>query len=328
MTTIQELHQQLDGIIKESKFQKASADAAQYLREKMLEAGAEVRETADVLHGKHLGHSLHPVLTDITIGGWTAGAFFDVVALLTGASWARKSANIMIGLGTLSAVPTALAGIVDYSAIKKDAAGYGAAHGLLNGVAFFCFTISLVARVKRNTGTAFIFSMLGSTFATGSAWLGGDMVYRHRIGVDHSKTAELDDWMDVMDEADLKSAVPTAIKVKDQPILLFRDGGDIHAISAVCSHAGGPLEEGLVNGTCIECPWHQSVYDMRDGQVVHGPATFNQPRYGTRIHNGQIQINRWTGTDNQKSLYAAPASAPERSDGDHVPDTEDVPSRK
>jgi nitrite reductase/ring-hydroxylating ferredoxin subunit len=73
-------------------------------------------------------------------------------------------------------------------------------------------------------------------------------------------------------------------------VLLYRYGGTVYAISAVCSHAGGPLEEGQFDGFCVQCPWHDSVYDLRDGSVVHGPATFNQPAYRARIYNGQIEI--------------------------------------
>jgi len=328
MTTMQEIHHQLDELLGKSQFQKVSTDVAQYLRDKILEAGEEVRETADLFHGKQIGHPLHPILTDVTIGGWTAGAFFDVVALLTRASWARKSANAMIGLGTLSAVPTALAGILDYSAIKQEAAGYGAAHGVLNGVAFLCFSASIVARIRRNSGKAFIFSMLGSTFATGAAWLGGDLVYRHRVGVDHSKTAELDDWTAVLTDADLADKTLTAAKAGDENILLYRNGDEIYAIGAVCSHAGGPLEEGTVKGTCVECPWHQSVFDMRDGQVVHGPSTFNQPRYSVRTRNGQIDVNSWQGSTNDgHSLNNAPTSEPELIyDKNDAPDIENEQS--
>jgi nitrite reductase/ring-hydroxylating ferredoxin subunit/uncharacterized membrane protein len=295
MTTIQEMRQQFDSLIGEGEFQQVSADVSQYLREKLLEAGEETREAADILHGKHLGHPLHPVLTDLTIGGWTLGIFFDVLAFITGASWARKSANMLIGFGTLSAIPTALAGLADYSAIKKDAAGYAAAHGILNGVAFFCFAASVVARFKRNSVAAFFLALFGSGFSTLSAWLGGDMVYRHRVGIDHSQKAGLDDWAAVMTENELENNTLTSVEAGNQQILLYRNGDEIYAIGAVCSHAGGPLEEGSVNDTCVECPWHQSIFDMRDGQVVHGPSTFNQPRYSVRTRNGQIEIKPWTG---------------------------------
>src|SRR5688572_30679375 len=130
MTNMQKLKQELDNNLGKGKFQEVSAEASEYLRERILAGGEEVRDAADVLHGKQLGHPLHPVLTDITIGSWTLGVFFDVVALLTRSSQARKSGDALISLGTLAAVPTAISGVADFSGIKKDSAGYGAAHGI------------------------------------------------------------------------------------------------------------------------------------------------------------------------------------------------------
>ncbi len=80
------------------------------------------------------------------------------------------------------------------------------------------------------------------------------------------------------------------VDVDGQAILLYRAGSSVSAISAVCAHAGGPLEEGKVADGCVECPWHQSVYDLKSGAVVHGPTTFPQPAYDTRITKGQVEL--------------------------------------
>lgn len=317
MTTTQELRQQLDEVLEHRQFRQIALDVSRYLHQKILENGEEAREIADVLHGKQLGHPLHPVLTDVTIGGWTFGFLFDIVAFITGFSAARKAANSLTVMSTLTAIPTAITGLADYSAIKKDAASYGAAHGLLNGVAFFCFARSSIARLRGSDGSAFFFSLLGMMVATVSAWIGGDLVYRHRVGVNHSAVADkgIEDWADVLAEAELEEGVPTRVEAGGHPILLFREGGNIHAIHAVCSHAGGPLDQGIVvKGNCVECPWHQSVFDLRDGQVVHGPSTFNQVQYMTRVRNGQIELRSWDDemeVSSEPSLYDAPASEPE-----------------
>lgn len=80
------------------------------------------------------------------------------------------------------------------------------------------------------------------------------------------------------------------VEIDGAPVLLYRDVEAVYAIGAVCSHAGGPLEEGTFDGHCVECPWHQSVFDLRNGHVVHGPATISQPSYQARIRNGQIEV--------------------------------------
>ncbi|RPI94216.1 MAG: Rieske (2Fe-2S) protein, partial [Chloroflexi bacterium] len=60
--------------------------------------------------------------------------------------------------------------------------------------------------------------------------------------------------------------------------------------NAVCAHAGGPLEAGNFDGFCVTCPWHASVYDVRTGDIVHGPTAFPQPSFEVRVRSGQIEI--------------------------------------
>ena len=292
---IQQWRRQFDQIIEGSQaFRDASLSVSRSLHEQVLKQGADGREVADLLHGKHIGHPLHPILTDITVSAWMLGTAFDVLALFSGSRSARQSGNNFKALGTASAVPTALAGITDYSTIKQDAATYGAAHGLLNVMAFTCYLLSTLAGWRGKTQTKLVFSLLGMGFATFSAWLGGDLVYRHRVGVNHTIETGPESWTAVLAADALKDGDIQRVEVDDAAILLYRDQGQIYAINAVCNHAGGPLDEGkFFKQHCIECPWHQSVFDLRDGQVVHGPATMNQPRYEVVVRDGQIEIRRW-----------------------------------
>jgi len=62
-----------------------------------------------------------------------------------------------------------------------------------------------------------------------------------------------------------------------------------HAIER-CSHAGAPLDEEQFYDGCVECPWHNSVFDLRDGRVIHGPATFPEPTYDARMRDGQVEV--------------------------------------
>lgn len=261
------------------------------LHEAVLAGGAPVRTLADVLHGTWLGHPLHPVLTDITIGAWTFGTLFDVLAQVSGRRKMRDAGDTLISIGTASAVPTALVGITDYSTIKDDAVEYGMAHALLNTVTLSLYALSLRARSQRDRSTATTLSVIGLSVTLISAWLGGELVYKKRVGVNHSPTAKRPkNWTAVMAATDLVEGQPQRVGMGDAAVLLYRKHGAVYAISAICSHAGGPLEEGKFEGTCVQCPWHDSVYDLRDGRVVHGPSTYSQPRYETRTNNGQIEI--------------------------------------
>ncbi|HEX3053034.1 MAG TPA: Rieske 2Fe-2S domain-containing protein [Aggregatilineaceae bacterium] len=266
-----------------------------------------LRDVSDVLHGTWLGHPLHPVLTDVTIGAWTMGMVFDAISLLTRSEEIAEGADLLNAIGTAAAVPTALTGTADYSGIKRDAAAHGAMHALLNGGALTTYIVSTALRRTDKRGLGRLFSAIGMALTTLSAYIGGEMVYRKRVGVNHAEGGSKPEyWTPVMTDENLPEHTPVRVEVEGQPVLLYRYGGSVYAIGAVCSHAGGPLEEGQFDGFCVQCPWHDSVFDLRTGEVVHGPATFNEPHYRTRILNGQIEIRTETGMGEQVQTTPQP----------------------
>ena len=60
----------------------------------------------------------------------------------------------------------------------------------------------------------------------------------------------------------------------EMPVVLLRRGGEVLAIAETCTHLGGPLSEGELDGDVVTCPWHGSRFSLHDGSVRHGPATF------------------------------------------------------
>lgn len=257
----------------------------------VLENGEPARNIMDVLHGTWLGHPLHPVLTDLVIGSWVLGALFDGWAASKPSRYAEEVADTLTGIGTTAAIPTAITGLADYSTITKRATGTGLVHGLLNILGLSMYLLSLASRGRGNRGAGVAFSTLGLGLVTLGAWVGGHLTYKQRVGVNHSHPAsQPQEWQTVLAETELAEQEPVRIEVAGNPVLLYRYGGTVYAISAVCSHAGGPLEEGQFDGLCVECPWHNSVFDLRDGGIVHGPATIPQPAYSARIFNGHIQL--------------------------------------
>jgi nitrite reductase/ring-hydroxylating ferredoxin subunit len=72
-------------------------------------------------------------------------------------------------------------------------------------------------------------------------------------------------------------------------VLVVKLDGTIHAMGAKCTHAGGPLAEGKWVGKdrCeLQCPWHQSVFSVKDGSVKQGPATFPEPVFEVKTGDG------------------------------------------
>ena len=92
----------------------------------------------DALTGRWLGHAVHPVLTDLPIGFWTSAFTLDLI----GGRRSRAAAQRLVGLGVLSALPTAASGAADWSDTTGKERRVGLVHAGLNSAAIACFTAS------------------------------------------------------------------------------------------------------------------------------------------------------------------------------------------
>lgn len=270
---------------------EAGHAAGESIHAVVMKAGDQARDVADVLHGTWLGHPLHPVLTDVVVGSLSMAALFDLASVLGGDESARKAADTLTTVGTASAVPTALAGLADFSTIPDRAAGHGLVHGLINDTAITLYFFSLRARKRGDRRAGLALSALGMAVLTAGAYLGGHLVFSKRVGTDHSEpVSEPVEWQAVINERDLLERELTRVEVAGHGVLLYRRGTMVQAVGAICPHAGGPLEEGTVEGNCVQCPWHDSVFNLGDGSVVHGPATYPLPAYEARIRDERVEV--------------------------------------
>ncbi len=89
---------------------------------------------------------------------------------------------------------------------------------------------------------------------------------------------------------ELKPGERMVVEVKDRYIAVFNVDGKYYAIADLCTHDDGPLAEGELNGTVIECPRHGAQFDITTGKVLRFPAITPIPRYDVRITDGEIQI--------------------------------------
>ena len=127
--------------------------------------------------------------------------------------------------------------------------------------------------------------------AAASAYLGGELVFRDRIGVDHAADAQPpEDWTPVYAASDLPADTPRGIEVNGTPLVLVRQDTVVYALHGICSHLGGPLAEGHLEDGGLVCPWHGSRFALADGGVLNGPAPFPAPCLQTRVRNGQIEV--------------------------------------
>lgn len=80
------------------------------------------------------------------------------------------------------------------------------------------------------------------------------------------------------------------VRVDEQDIAVFNVDGAYHAIDDICTHDGGPLAEGTLEGCVIECPRHGAKFDVRTGEVVAMPATAPVPTYEVRVEGDEIKV--------------------------------------
>ena len=243
------------------------------------------------LNGTWLGHPLHPALSDVPIGAWVAGALMDLVG-------AHREADASMTVGVLAAVPTALAGAADWSDTADEPRRTGFVHAALNTVALGLMVGSLFARRNDQRALGVGLSTAGLALASFSAWLGGELVYAQGTGVSRNAWDPIvDQWQVVANTDSLESGklvgAELTVDGTKLPLVLLKQGRSIRALSGVCSHWGGQLAEGqLVNGDCVQCPWHGSQFSMVDGSVHQGPASIRQPVFEARIRNGSVEVRR------------------------------------
>jgi len=76
----------------------------------------------------------------------------------------------------------------------------------------------------------------------------------------------------------------------DTQICLANVGGTFYAIGGECTHMGGPLGEGELDGTTVTCPWHSGEFDVTTGEVKGPPPEEPEPRYEVRVEGDDVQV--------------------------------------
>ena len=272
-------------------------DALQRAVAAAFKAGGNAgRAVKNFLHGTWLGHPLHPALTDVPLGAWTTALVFDTLdAGSRGWPWqtaARRRADDAILVGIVGAVGAALAGLTDWQHTDGKARRTGLAHAALNTAALGLYTTSLVARRRGSRGAGRSLAVAGFGMVMASAWLGGRLVYRERVGVDHAQREEPEGFLRALRESELREGQPVRAEINGLRVVLIKRNGRVYAIGERCSHLGGPLAEGEVRDDSIVCPWHGSRFALADGRVLDGPATMPQPCFETRVRDGFVEVRR------------------------------------
>lgn len=256
--------------------------------------GTPGRYLQDLLNGVWLGHSLHAVVVDVVVGAATAALLLDVLRMFFAVEGLETAATWVVGLAWLAAVGAIFTGLTDFKDTDpgdlRNLAGF---HGVTNIVGTGGLAFSTIQRINGSHDTAFWGLLVGYLILSFGAFVGGHVVFKHGYAVNHtvfptSKRAK--EFEPVLPAAELPENQPTKATLGRTAIVLVRRGDVVHALRETCSHLGGPLSKGTLEGDSIVCPWHASKFRLSDGRVRHGPATNRQPAYRARINGDQVEV--------------------------------------
>lgn len=133
---------------------------------------------SELLRSGAIGHALHPLLTDIPLGFWTAATALD----LRGRPEDRAASRWLIGAGLAASGPTALTGLAEWAPTGKEAQRVGALHGALNAAATALYVTSFVARSRRRHGLGVATALAGAALTGASGYLGGHLSMARKVG--------------------------------------------------------------------------------------------------------------------------------------------------
>jgi nitrite reductase/ring-hydroxylating ferredoxin subunit/uncharacterized membrane protein len=244
----------------------------------------------EALSGTWLGHPVHPLLILLPLGSWTSAVLLDWL----GGKDSQKAADILLGAGIVSAVPTVATGFADWADTEPASdtvRRVGIAHAALNATGTVLFAGSLAARAGGSRARGKLLALAGVGAVSASGYLGGHLTYAEGVGVDMTTFEDYpEDWTQALADAALGEGEMKAVEVGGVSILIARRGGNVYALSNTCVHRGGSLADGELTGDCVKCPLHGSVFQLADGSVEQGPAAYPQPALETRVREGSIEV--------------------------------------
>ena len=279
-------------IVDAMPFLDRASDAVQPKVRELVDRGGETARF--VLDGVWFEAPLHPVLTDVPIGSWTAAVVFDGLDLVSGKKAMRNAADASLAVGVAGGFVAAVVGLSDWRYLSGGSRRMGMSHALLNSAGLLLNTSSLLLRAtgRRNAGR--LAFLAGYSLNGMGAHLGGELSYKYGLRVNRNafEATGPGDYVPVLDEADLSGSELRRVEVDGAGVLLSRSEGDgrVCAIAATCNHMGGPLEGGDREGDTVVCPWHRSRFNLCNGKALNGPAVFPQSGYLTRVREGKIEV--------------------------------------
>ena len=270
----------------------------------------------DLLEGKPLRHPIHPMLVHFPIGFLVLSFLLDLVSLgfpevpglLRGSFYAML-------LGIIAALLAAVPGIVDYSEIRCDHPGKVVAtrHMILNLMVVAIYGINLWIRSSALSDPKisllpFLLSIIGIGLLSVSGYLGGRLVYdegiavgRHkrrtptpqetiRLSTGHATKDGETTFVPIPEAEQLGNGETLRVEIDKLVMTIARIDNQLYAFQEFCTHRFGPLSEGSLHGFNVQCPWHNSCFDVRTGKVTNGPAKVDLKTFKIEKRDGKAGV--------------------------------------
>jgi len=247
-----------------------------------------------LLHGTWFGYPLYPVMTVVSIAAWMLTSIFDVIWLAAHPTWAAYGAFVTVMVGLIGALGMIVPGLT----VSRETSGAeryaGLKRAFFNVCATILYLISFALRLLAGPGDGMVAALLGFLGLASviyAAFLGRALVFTTGRGVTLSAwEVGSEDEEAALRVEQVEENTLYRVTAAGVPLVLLRQGSQFYAIAASCPHAGGPLDEGTLQGDVVECPRHGSRFCMCDGHVLTGPATANVPCYDVCVRNGQVLV--------------------------------------
>ncbi len=112
--------------------------------------------------------------------------------------------------------------------------------------------------------------------------------------------ANEEDFVKVANINDIQPLQMKAFQINGEEVCVANVDGKYYAINNICTHEGGPLADGKLDGYEVECPWHGSKFDVRTGKVTNPPASEPEPIYEVKVDGTTILIRKRTSSTQQQ----------------------------
>ncbi len=270
------------------------------------------------------GHPVHPALVHFPIA-FLIGAFgFDLAGYLAAnPSWWTIGYYLAL-LGVITALVAALPGFLDYFfTVPPRSSGKRRAtwHMVLNLAVVALYAAALWIRGDSVTApgpAVLVAEGVGTVLLSISGYLGGILVARNQIGVDH-RYAEAGKWKESTVEPNRNGELVVArsnelavdqmklVRVSGRRVVLARTEDGYTAFDDHCTHRGGSLADGVIISGQVQCPWHGSQFDVHTGAVVNGPAREGIGTYMVEERDGKVILHLDRSPEEKRRRATVPA---------------------